>query len=101
MAVADAADSDTPLSDGQIDRMVGAYQDRMEAYRADTIARTETLRVANQARDEAMRQVVDQTGHAACLLLHNRQETLLRLRIVGCGPGQGLDEAEQDGQGGA
>lgn len=61
-SVETAAAGDTPLSPQQIDRMVERYRDRYIAYRADTIARTETLRVLNEARQEATQQVLEDTG---------------------------------------
>lgn len=51
--VARAIDTDTPLTDDQINRMVDAYQRRYLAFRANTIARTEGLRAANNGHIEA------------------------------------------------
>lgn len=51
-----------PLTADQIETMVGRYTDRMLSMRADTIARTETQRILNLARDESTRQVVAQAG---------------------------------------
>lgn len=42
-----AIDTGEPMSDEQVDRMVGAYQRRYIAYRSMTIARTESLRATN------------------------------------------------------
>lgn len=53
-----------PLSRTQVNTMVDRYQDRMLAARAETIARTESLRMVNQAREEALNQVIEQTGMA-------------------------------------
>lgn len=50
----------TPLGSDRIDRMVTRYRDRYLRYRAETIARTESHKVVNQARSEAFDQVVDQ-----------------------------------------
>jgi hypothetical protein len=47
------------LTAAQIDKMVGAYRTNMIAMRAETIARTEGLRVAHQASAETYRQAVD------------------------------------------
>jgi Phage Mu protein F like protein len=49
-----------PLGARRIARMVEQYRNRYLAYRAETIARTETLRVANEARSEALTQVLGQ-----------------------------------------
>lgn len=59
-----AIEGDNPLTDAKIDRMVARYADRYVAMRAETIARTETIKVLNQARDEATRQTVDKYGFA-------------------------------------
>jgi uncharacterized protein with gpF-like domain len=60
--VDNAIANDEPLTQSQIDMMVGRYRDRYLALRADTIARTETMRVLNEARQEAVDQVVEDTG---------------------------------------
>ncbi len=46
----------TTLSQEQIDRMVQRYAERQLRYRAETIARTESIRAANQGQLEAWRQ---------------------------------------------
>jgi uncharacterized protein with gpF-like domain len=61
-AVLRAVDSDTPLSNDQIDRMVARYHDRYLAYRAETIARTEAVKATSLARQEAMNQLVEDSG---------------------------------------
>lgn len=48
------------LDEDQIDRMVDRYRDNMINYRAENIARTESLAVVSQARLEATQQIVDQ-----------------------------------------
>ena len=50
------------LSANQIEMMVGRYRDNMIRLRADTIARTEALKVVAAAQEEALRQSLDQTG---------------------------------------
>jgi nicotinamide riboside kinase len=60
--VTTSIENDQPLTADQIDRMVDRYRDRFLALRADTIARTETMRVLNVARQEAVDQVVEDTG---------------------------------------
>lgn len=54
--------TDTPLSSSVIQRMVDRYRAGYLNFRSETIARTETLRVANEARDESLRQSLEQTG---------------------------------------
>jgi hypothetical protein len=51
-----------PLKAAQIDRMVSRYREHYVAYRAETIARTETTRVVGQARQEALQQTLEDTG---------------------------------------
>ena len=51
-----------PLERAQIDRMVSRYQDRMLNLRAETIARTEAHRALGAARNESIRQMLEQTG---------------------------------------
>lgn len=50
------------LSGDQVDRMVDSYTNRMLAFRADTIASTESHRVLSLARREAWNQIVDELG---------------------------------------
>lgn len=61
-AVQSALSSEEPLPASTIDRMVERYKANLLNLRADTIARTEGLSVVNQARQEAMDQVIDQAG---------------------------------------
>lgn len=60
--VRQAIASETPLTAAQINTMVDAYQGRMLAMRAETIARTEMQRVSNIARQESLLQAIEQTG---------------------------------------
>lgn len=53
---------DRPLTPEQIDRMVDRYRTRFVAYRGETIARTESGRVLEAARDVALAQTMAQTG---------------------------------------
>lgn len=55
---------DRPLTQRQIDTMVERYRARAVMMRADTIARTEALTAYSQAREEAVEQMVEQTGIA-------------------------------------
>ena len=55
-------EDEEPLGAERISRMVERYRERYLTYRAETIARTESLRVLGQAREEALRQVVDDVG---------------------------------------
>lgn len=57
-----AVDTGEPLGGTRIQRMVEQYRNRYLQFRAETIARTETLRVANEARGEALQQTLDQAG---------------------------------------
>lgn len=60
--IARAAATDKPLTQDQIDRMVGRYRENYKRYRAETIARTESTRIASLARQEATLQMVEDTG---------------------------------------
>ena len=57
-----AINEGTPLSQAQINSMTGRYQTRFLNFRAETIARTESLRAVNQANDEGYRQAIEE-GH--------------------------------------
>ena len=52
-------DNTKALSPEQVDRMVGAYEDKYLAYRARTIARTEAMRTNNIGIQEAWRQAIE------------------------------------------
>lgn len=54
--------ADEPLSDARIDAMVDRYSARYLAMRAETIARTETTRVLNTARQETTEKVIEESG---------------------------------------
>lgn len=62
-----AISNDEPLRPEQIARMGERYRARMLAGRAETIARTESVRIMSQAREAAFRQTLDQTGIDASL----------------------------------
>jgi hypothetical protein len=51
-----AISSGTPLTDEQIDRMVLRYQERALASRAETIARTESIKTLSEAQEAAFAQ---------------------------------------------
>lgn len=55
-----AAAGDVVLGREKIDRMVDRYRDRYLRYRAETIARTETLRAVGRVRREALGQVLEE-----------------------------------------
>lgn len=55
-----AVEDGEPLGAEKIARMVEQYRNRYLQYRAETIARTETLRVVGQARLEALEQTLEQ-----------------------------------------
>lgn len=63
-SVARAARDNEPLGAEKINRMVERYRARTLAWRAETIARTETIKTLNQARQEALSQVVEQASIA-------------------------------------
>jgi len=58
--VSRAIDTDTPLGDDQINKMVDAYHRRYLAFRANTIARTEGLRAANNGHVDAVRDYLNE-----------------------------------------
>lgn len=60
--VARAATEDEPLTAQQIQTMVARYRASQLRLRAQTIARTETIRALSQAREASLRQVLEQTG---------------------------------------
>lgn len=60
--VREAIRTGDPLTEAQIDLMVERYHARFIDMRAETIARTETIRTLSQARHEATRQMIAQTG---------------------------------------
>lgn len=51
-----------PISAADVDRIATRYSDRLLKYRADTIARTETIASFNSGRLEGVRQLID-GGH--------------------------------------
>lgn len=51
--------SGKPLTPAQIDKMVGAYARKYRKFRAEMIARTESMRAVNMGTQEAFRQAVD------------------------------------------
>jgi hypothetical protein len=57
-----AQKTDTPLTPEQIDRMVDRYRERFVAFRADTIALTESTTATSMANHEAMLQTIDMAG---------------------------------------
>lgn len=57
-----AIDQQKPLTQEQIDRMVERYRKRMEIWRSEMVARTETSKTLALARAEAMRQAHLQAG---------------------------------------
>lgn len=61
-SVRSAVSGDRMLSSEQINRMSERYRDRYIMLRAETIARTEGVRVTSTARREAFRQALDDIG---------------------------------------
>lgn len=60
--VARSVETGRPLTAKQVDNMVGRYRKRFVAMRAETIARTEGVRATSEAREEALDQMLEQTG---------------------------------------
>jgi uncharacterized protein with gpF-like domain len=60
--VEEAIANDEVLAPATIERMVSRYHDRFLDLRAETIARTESLRALSEARQEATEQIIEQTG---------------------------------------
>lgn len=58
-AVAAAQRAGRDLTSDQIDKMVEQYRQNWVRFRAETIARTEALRVAHQGTEELFRQAID------------------------------------------
>lgn len=56
--VAAARDADRALTKEQIDLAVARYRDNMQTSRAETIARTESLRAIHEGQQEGLRQAV-------------------------------------------
>lgn len=59
-AIQRALDSGDPLPDGHIDRIVDRYRSRFVQFRAEVVARTEGVRATSQAREDSLRQVMEQ-----------------------------------------
>lgn len=57
--IRDAIDHESPLSRAQVDRMVARYRDRKIKWRAEVIARNESLQNVHAATDESIRQAVE------------------------------------------
>ncbi len=57
-----AIERNRPLTEKQIERNVAIYRRNMLQSRAETIARTEGLQAMNEARDESLDQMLEQTG---------------------------------------
>ncbi len=57
-AVMKAAKDGHPIPKGLLDKMVAAYKNRALRYRAETIARKETITALHSAQEQAMRQAI-------------------------------------------
>lgn len=57
-----AIESGKPLTQGQIDRIVGRYSDSMLRYRGEVVARTEALTALHAARHESYAQAIEAGG---------------------------------------
>lgn len=75
-SVVNAADGDTPLTARQIETMVSRYRASQLRLRAQTIARTETVRALSQAREAALQQMLEQTGMPADRVIRTWNATL-------------------------
>lgn len=53
-----AASGGRPLTEAQIERMVDRYRQRLLAMRAETIARTEGVKLTSQAREAALQHTI-------------------------------------------
>lgn len=71
-----AVDGSKPLTPDQIDKMVERYRQRMLAYRAENIARTEAGRALSLGRDEAMQQNID-SGAINAQLVDQKWATII------------------------
>lgn len=71
-----AVETGEPLGNRRIQRMVAQYRSRYLQMRAETIARTETQRVANQAREEALHQTLEQAGLSESNVVRTWRATL-------------------------
>jgi hypothetical protein len=72
-----AINNGKPLTDGQIDRMVGRYRERYLKYRSEVIARTEALQAAHEGTEEMFNQAIENGNIRADQLQarwHTRQD---------------------------
>ena len=75
-----AFDSDKPLTQAQIDKMVGRYQERYLKYRSNVIARTESLKSVHAGKNAMYKQAIDD-GHLDANNLSQEWETSLRQNV--------------------
>jgi len=98
-----AFSEDQPLTKTQIDRMVDRYRERAVQFRSEVVARTEGVRTTSLARDQALRQTIDDVG----IPIEDVQRTWNRIsdgrqrdaHDVMQGQTVGLDERFIDGDG--
>ena len=92
-----------PLDAQQIERMVDRYRERFVAFRAETIARTEALRAANQGSHELYQQAVDNGTLAVDQLVRRwitaRDERVRASHVLMNGQQRGLNEPFLSGDG--
>lgn len=89
-----------PLTTQQIDRMVERYRERYRQYRAEVIARTEGVRATSMAQQDALDQVVEQTGAQVERTWHRTADARTRdAHDVMEGQKVGKDEPFIDGDG--
>lgn len=97
-----AIESGKPLRREQIDTMVDHYRARQLADRAETIARTESVRATSIAREESFQQLADQTGLKSRMLRIWNSTLDKRTRdwhVTMNGQTRRIGEAFVDGQG--
>lgn len=98
--ISSAIENDSSLAQEYIDKVVGRYQSRMLAYRADTIARTEALRAVNAGNHQLWQQAVSDGKVAADQVVrkwsytHDGRTRPAHVAIPSMNPdGVGLNEA--------
>lgn len=100
-----AINSERPLTQRQIDRMVQRYRERYIKFRAETIARTEALRSVHEANDIGFRQQIEagilREDQVERTWFVTRDERLRSSHSAMSGQTRGLNEAFISGNGNA
>ena len=88
--------NDEPLSQADINRIVGRYEDRLLELRGTTIGRTEALQAFNASADESLRQVVEEglaaPQDAKRIWVHSGNDNERPGHLALSGTAVGLDE---------